>query len=79
MIELLDRYGGWPIVKGNRWKADNWSWINASQMISNDGIENLILNLGIGIDLKNSTKNVLIVISNILLMEKIVYTFVEIC
>lgn len=61
MIELLDKYGGWPVVKGNEWDEENWNWIDISQQISNDGLMKLILNWGIGVDLKNSTRNVLIV------------------
>lgn len=70
MNDLLEKYGGWPIVKGDRWKAENWDWTTVSQMISNDGLLDLILDLGIAIDLKNSTKNVLIVISSILIKKK---------
>lgn len=61
MIEMLEKYGGWPIVKGNNWNAENWDWINISQQIFNDGLIKLILNWGISVDLKNSTRNVLIV------------------
>ena len=61
MVELLDRYGGWPIVNGNNWKAENWDWINVSQQILNDGLLKLILNWAISVDLKNSTRNVLVV------------------
>lgn len=59
MVELLERYGGWPIVKGDDWNADNWNWINVSQQIFNDGLLKLIVNWGISVDLKNSTRNVL--------------------
>lgn len=61
MVELLDRYGGWPVVEGSNWKEVNWNWIDISQQISNDGLLKLILNWGIGVDLKDSTRNVLIV------------------
>lgn len=61
MVELLERYGGWPIVNGNNWNAENWNWINVSQQIYDDGLLKLILNWGISVDLKNSTRNVLIV------------------
>lgn len=62
MVEILEKYtGGWPVVKGDNWRADNWNWINASQHISNGGLLDLILDWGIGVDSKNSTRNVLIV------------------
>lgn len=65
MIALLDRYGGWPIVNGDNWKAQNWSWIDKGQQILNDGLIKLMLDVGIGVDLKNSTRNVLIVSASI--------------
>lgn len=61
VIELLDRYGGWPAVKGSSWNEENWNWVDTSQQICRDGLLKLILNWGIGVDLKNSTRNVLIV------------------
>lgn len=61
MVELLDRYGGWPVAKGRKWDEENWNWINISQQISNDGLLKLALNWGIGVDLKDSTRNVLFV------------------
>lgn len=61
MVELLERHGGWPIVNGSNWNAENWNWINVSQHIYNDGLLKLILNWGISVDLKNSTRNILTV------------------
>ena len=28
LLELLGHFGGWPVLEGNSWKADNFSWIN---------------------------------------------------
>lgn len=62
MVDLLERYGGWPVVKGEKWNADNnWNWINISQQISNDGLLKLILSWSISVDIKNSTRNILMV------------------
>lgn len=61
MVEILEKYGGWPVIKGSDWKPDNWNWLEINKQISNDGFIDLVLDWGIGVDLKNSTKNVLIV------------------
>lgn len=46
---------------GDDWKSYQFDWLEMSKKISNDGFLNLILNWGIGIDLKNSTRRILIV------------------
>lgn len=61
MVELLDKYGGWPVVNGKHWNADEWNWLNISQQISNDGFIDLILDCHIEVEPKNSSKRVLIV------------------
>lgn len=60
MIELLERYGGWPVVKGDKWNAESWNWLEIQQKMYDDGfIDNLILDVSFGPYFKNSTKNVL--------------------
>lgn len=61
MVEVLEKYSGWPVVRGDDWESNRFDWLEISQRISNDGLINLILNWGIGIDLKNSTRRTLIV------------------
>lgn len=60
MIEILDRYGGWPVVKGENWTAENWEWMDANLNISNDGLDDVLLfALAILTDQKNSSTRVL--------------------
>lgn len=61
MVEILEKYSGWPVVLGDDWESNRFDWLEISKRISNDGLVNLILDWGIGIDLKNSTRRVLIV------------------
>lgn len=61
MLEILEKYGGWPLIKGANWNSSNFNWLETSKHISNDGFFDLILNWDIGVDLKNSKKYVLIV------------------
>lgn len=63
MQEILEKYGGWPVVKGNQWNAENWDWIEAIKKISYDGLrDSIILSFHIVTDSKNSTKRTLAVI-----------------
>lgn len=61
MVEILEKYGGWPVVKGESWNSEeNWEWMNANQNISNEGIDDtLLLSLAVLTDQRNSSKRVL--------------------
>lgn len=60
MVEILEKYGGWPVVKGESWDADNWEWMKANQNISNDGLDDtLLLSLAVLTDQRNSSRRVL--------------------
>lgn len=60
MIEILERYGGWPVVKGESWTADSWEWMDANLNISNDGLDDaLLFALAILTDQKNSSTRIL--------------------
>lgn len=60
MVEILERYGGWPVVKGEHWVADSWEWTDANLNISNDGLdESLLFTLAVLTDQKNSSTRIL--------------------
>lgn len=61
MVEVLNKYGGWPVVKGINWMADQWDWLNISQQISSDGLIDLVLDCHIETEPRNSSKRILIV------------------
>lgn len=63
MVEFLDKYGGWPVVKGeNEWNGDYWDWLTVKRQIFDDGLlDNLILEFSIRPDDKNSSKRALFV------------------
>ncbi|XP_031627155.1 neprilysin-2-like isoform X2 [Contarinia nasturtii] len=50
LFEILDSYGGWPVVKGDAWKEDDFDWINTV---------GYIFGLDVAADMKNSSKYVL--------------------
>lgn len=64
-MEILEKYGGWPVIKGNDWKFDEWNWLDVRNQISNDGLLDLILAMSLSLDQKNSTKLVLTVSTHI--------------
>lgn len=64
MVEILEKYGGWPVVKGNDWQFDDWNWLEMSKELSSDGLPELIFQLYITSDLKNSSKRILTVSEN---------------
>lgn len=62
MVEILNRYGGWPVVEGENWEADNWDWVAAKKNILNDGlVDDLILEFSVRPDFRNSSKRILYV------------------
>lgn len=54
---ITERLGGWPVVKGDAWKEDEWSWVEAVKKFRKEGYSmDYILDFSVGIDLKNSTQ-----------------------
>lgn len=62
MVEILEKHGGWPVVKGESWDSENWEWMEANKNISDEGLsDSLIFAYHITIDYKNSTKRIIAV------------------
>lgn len=60
MVNLLEKYGGWPMVKGDEWQEDNWDWIETKKNMEADGVaRSLIISTGVTIDRKNTTKRII--------------------
>lgn len=60
LMDILERYGGWPVIKGDNWKSDGWDWLEMSKNMSNDGLlANFIFNVKISDDIANSTNNII--------------------
>lgn len=60
LIEILEKFGGWPAVKGEKWLDENWDWIESNKKIANDGlIEDLIIDIRIISDSRNSSKRII--------------------
>lgn len=62
LLDVLEPYGGWPVVKGDEWDADSWNWLEMIKNMSNDGLYvNYILGVSVTDDFENPTKNVIFV------------------
>lgn len=60
LIDILEQYGGWPVVKGDEWESDDWNWLEMSKNMSTNGLPaNFILEASVGPDLENTSKNIL--------------------
>lgn len=58
MVELLDKYGGWPVTKGaNEWNDNDWDWLKVKRQTFEDGfLDDLIFAFRIYPDEKDSSK-----------------------
>lgn len=61
MRDVLEKYGGWPVVEGDKWSFKDWNWLKTSIKIVNDGLIDLILACHIEVNPKNSSEHILIV------------------
>lgn len=61
MVDIFEAYGGWPVIEGKNWISESFNWLEISKQLSDDGLINVLLNWDVGIDLKNSSRRVLIV------------------
>lgn len=59
-MELLERYGGWPVVKGDDWQSNDWNWLEANKQMFKDGlVDDLILEFRIRTDFVDSSKRII--------------------
>lgn len=60
LADILESYGGWPVVKGDLWSDNNFDWIEIVKKFRRMGLETrVIFALSLVTDLKNSSKRVL--------------------
>lgn len=59
---VLNKLGGWPVVLGNNWKEENFTWIKTDEMIRSLGYATrYIFRPYVMRDLENPSKNLLYV------------------
>lgn len=73
LLDILEKYGGWPAVNGDQWNADNWDWFETNKQIFNDGLpDDLILECRIRTDFTNSSKRIIQVKFKIIIFETVI-------
>lgn len=65
LIDVIENYGGWPVVKGHDWQENEWEWFNTQNQIVKDGLEDsLLFVFTVSTNQKNSTARVMDVSRN---------------
>lgn len=60
MQDILDSFGGWPVVNGTAWNENGWDWIETIEKMRNIGLTTgYVLSTSIGPNYKNSTMHTL--------------------
>lgn len=60
MSDILEAFGGWPVVKGNGWNEGEWNWMEINTRMSAKGLEDaLLFSLAILTDQRNSSRRIL--------------------
>lgn len=62
LVDILESFGDWPVVKGSLWIDDNFSWVEVLKKIRHLGLNTaFIFDIFVDTDSKNSSKHVLYV------------------
>ncbi|XP_055373967.1 neprilysin-2 [Condylostylus longicornis] len=58
--QIAESIGGWPVVLGEKWNADSWTWQETTKKFRRLGYSvDYIIDFSVGIDLKNSTSRII--------------------
>lgn len=60
LLDILDTLGGWPVLRGDDWNADSWSWVKSVKDFRMQGYStDYFFDFSVGTDLKNSTRRII--------------------
>lgn len=60
LADILESYGGWPVVKGDLWTGENFNWLDMIKRFRQAGLDtSIIFSFSVTTNLKNSTSRVL--------------------
>lgn len=60
LADMLESYGGWPVVKGDLWSEDSFNWLEMIKKFRQTGLDtSIIFSFTVTTNLKNSTSRVL--------------------
>lgn len=75
LLEKIEKFGGWPVVKGDAWDSANFDWIRLIKNFSEEGFEtNQIMQFQVIVDWFNSSRNIIYVCNIIMYSNK---TFIQ--
>lgn len=59
LLDIQESLGGWPVVKGDKWDENAWTWQKSVRDFRKHGYStDYILDFSVGTDLKNSTTRI---------------------
>ena len=60
VVDIIESYGGWPVVKGDSWDESIWTWVEAVKKSRKYGYGiKHIFSISVSSDSKNSTKRII--------------------
>ncbi|RWS10237.1 membrane metallo-endopeptidase-like 1 [Dinothrombium tinctorium] len=60
LLDLLQKFGGWPVLEGSNWNESNFDWLNALIHFRQNGFSHdLLLDLSVTPDFRNNTRHVI--------------------
>ncbi|XP_062123109.1 neprilysin-2-like [Drosophila sulfurigaster albostrigata] len=70
---IANSMGGWPLIVGDKWDEDNWTWQDQIKKFHRGGFNmNYIIKFSIKVDLQNTTKRIMTVSSAIKLQLNLI-------
>lgn len=60
LLDLLNVFGGWPVLEGSTWSDENWTWTEVMKKFRLIGLEtDVIFSLSVESNLKDTTHRIL--------------------
>lgn len=62
LFEILDKFGGWPVIKGDKWNENHWHWLDAHKKMFAHGLNSdVMMEFSIAPHYRDSSKRVIYV------------------
>ena len=60
VLDIVESFGGWPVIKGDSWDESNWTWTKSVEVSRQFGYSpDHIFKFSVEIDPKNTTKRII--------------------